>query len=306
MTLAVAVLAAVGVALLASYARWTRGRSLPVEAPNASARRTGVRLGAAAALLIALVAAAAVISADGGDAAPAKPQRGPSVLVVDVSGSISTTAGTSVAPALRAVAARAGDRAGLVVFADAAAVVLPTTATTTEIAHLTRFFGDPRRPPSAVGRPSELPLVLRTSWAEAFVGGTAIARGLTLAQSLLVRDRVPSGSGRIFLISDLDDGEPESTLVQTMARILRAGTSVFAVPVGASAEDVELFERLGARVMHPPAASAAPRPRTVAASEPGGSAFALALCAVAFAAALLALHAWSMPLRFRVERAGGA
>jgi len=287
-----------------------RPQTIGIELPESVHRRTEHRVlvGFGTLLLLGCLVIVGAGRGEGASSHAPASATGTTVVAVDVSSSVSWSAKTRVATALRSVARRVGERAGLVVFADAAAVVLPPTTPAAELARIAPFFGGRQLTSDGQALPPWLDATYSSAgpWAEAFLGGTSIASGLSLAGTVLRRAGIPGPEGRIVLLSDLQDGGREGYLGRTMRRLRRAGVEVDAVPLHAAPGDLELFRGLGAVIVGRPEQLAPNAARAVGTAAPrrDGAPY-LAAWTVLFGAVLLALYGWSSPLRFRLRPAEG-
>jgi hypothetical protein len=119
------------------------------------------------------------------------------IVVLDVSGSITAPAYRKVASTLESVARESsGRRAGLVVFSDIAQEALPPESPPAALRPYERYF----RPLPHKDRTIDFP---PNPWFQHFSGGTVISAGLAAARIAAHRDHVPHA--RVLLISDLGD-----------------------------------------------------------------------------------------------------
>jgi hypothetical protein len=223
---------------------------------------------------------------------------------VDVSGSVTALAGSKVGKAVAGIARRFPGRAGMVVFADDAVAVLPASTPTDELSRLTRFLGE-----SSSDLISSAPVALESiseymtpaPWAAMLTGGTLIATGLRRAQELIVE--TGARNGRIVLVSDLDDADPNGRFRAAMTRASRAGIDVLAVPVAATPQTIRHFRSLGGSLLTLPAGTATPAAQAAVPRARSGSRdiVALALVATLAGGLLAAAHAWGSPLRLPLE-----
>jgi len=226
------------------------------------------------------------------------------MVVVDVSGSISVPLSRAFARTLSSL--RDDDshrRAGLVIFADAARVVMPPTTSAADLARFSRYFdgrtllGDKLARAAESLIPGLLPGSLTGSsanpWANAWSGGTAISTGLRAADRAL--GRTPGGT--IVLVSDLRDGEVPRALGDALDRLDANGRRLVVVGVGATQTDISTYVSRGALLVSQPRVTATViHDRTVedaSASAQGGLRM---LAVLAAAVALTALVWWRAPL----------
>jgi hypothetical protein len=177
------------------------------------ARRTAVvRSALAAAILCALTGAYAL--APSGDLASALASGGTgSVVVLDVSGSITDHGSAQIQRTLadEIRAAGPGGRVGLVLFSDVAMEALPPSAPARALQQFRRFFiavkkrgGQGTDATTAVDSSGARMLDYPQSpWGVAFSGGTTISSGLREAREDLRRAGL--AGGRVLLLSDLVD-----------------------------------------------------------------------------------------------------
>lgn len=122
------------------------------------------------------------------------------------------------------------ERAGLVVFSDAAYELLPPGSSGREFEALLRFF---RSTPSGFLPPGP--------W-DRFRAGTRISEGLKVAREVLLRE---GGPGTIVLLSDLEVLPDEiQRLVTVLADLRQDGFEVRIVPLAPREERRELIELL--------------------------------------------------------------
>ena len=256
-------------------------------------------------LLLPLAAAAQRLRAERG--VVTQHSRGRTMVVMDVSGSISPTLSNAFARTLASLSADdPRRRAGLVVFADNAHTVVPPSITARDLARFSRYFV--ARPPksSALAQAAErlvpglLPGMLigasPNPWANAWTGGTRIARGLLVADHALGTKR----GGTILLVSDLHDGEEPAALGRALDRLASHSRRLAVVGVGASPGDIATYVARGAvLVRHPRVAAAAIDDRTVTAGTTNGRPWWRAVAAATAAIALAGLAWWRAPLPLR-------
>jgi hypothetical protein len=142
---------------------------------------------------LALVAAVVGLLAwvvDGGTSHPPD-LPGETVLVIDLSGSITTQGNKVIARTLNGFHDYPPDRhAAVVYFSSSAALGSPISSPAADLSGLARLF---------------TPTAARTRgpWGGAFDGGTIISRAIALARRVLIRSQVRDG--RVVLVSDLQD-----------------------------------------------------------------------------------------------------
>lgn len=122
------------------------------------------------------------------------------------------------------------ERAGLVVFSDAAYELLPPGSSGREFQALLRFF-----------RSTESGFLPPGPW-DRFRAGTRISEGLKVAREALLRE---GGPGTIVLLSDLEVLPDEiQRLVQVFADLRQDGFEIRIVPLAPREEQRELMELL--------------------------------------------------------------
>ena len=213
-------------------------RGIPAAEPAALRRplrrTTALRLTLGLALLAAFAAALAIARDADDRPAALLPADAQSVVVLDLSASISNF--PRVAAALRRVA-REREQAGLVAFSSGAYELLPPETPARELEPFVRFF-TPLREGSTV--------YPRNPWDVArFRGGTSIPAGLETARYALRRAAVDRRS--VLLISDLDSAGDPQGMSEAIFALRREGIALRIVPVDASPEDRAFFERLVGR-----------------------------------------------------------
>jgi hypothetical protein len=208
-----------------------RPRGIPASEPGRlripAKRTTILRLGLAAALVVALALAFLVARSQDVRQAPLVPSGTTGILVLDLSASVYEGALDVTVDKLAAT----DERTGLVVFSDAAYELLPPGSPSRELGSLLRFFK--ARPDGTL---------LPNPW-EDFRGGTRISTGMTAARESLLRENVENGS--IVLVSDLEILPDEiARLAEVLAVIRNDGFEVRIVPLFPSDEKRALVEQL--------------------------------------------------------------
>jgi hypothetical protein len=191
---------------------------------HAGRRTTALRAGLAAGL--ALLVAAAVLVAREYDVrhAPLVESGASGVVVLDLSASVFE--GGFEATVRKLV--ETDERAGLVVFSDAAYELLPPGSAGREFQALLRFF-----------RSTTTGSLPPNPW-DRFRAGTRISEGLKVARDALERE---GGPGKIILLSDLEILPDEvQRLVTVFADLRRDGFEVEIIPLGAREEQRRLME----------------------------------------------------------------
>jgi hypothetical protein len=193
-----------------------------------------VRVVLALALIAALAQAFLLSRGEDVRAAPLLPGDGVGMVVLDLSLSIGQF--DRISETLKRLA-REDERAGLVVFSDAAYELLPPGAPGRELESLVRFF-TPRTPGE-----DDFPM---NPWeAGGFRAGTRISGGLDVAREALLRQRVENGS--ILLVSDLDIAQDEVNLSEVLVDLKRDGIELRLIPLAAQPQNVAFFEQLVGR-----------------------------------------------------------
>ena len=151
------------------------------------------------------------------------PRNASTVIVLDVSASISTDTYARIGGTLAAIS-HSGARVGLVAFSDLAYEALPPQ---------TQAGFAPTFPPNP--------------WTNTFTAGTRISTGMELAHTIAQAQPKPP---TVILVSDLDDDPQDLTaLAAVMAAYRRDHIPVRVVGLNASPQDVTLFERLLGRTV---------------------------------------------------------
>ena len=218
------------------------------------------------------------------------PTHADTVLVLDVSASISTDTYSRIGGTLAALS-RSGGRFGLVVFSDEAYEALPPGVPATDLAPFVRYFTLPQqvRPGFAVTFPPN-------PWQATFSGGTRISAGMDLAHSIAVAS---PHHATVVLVSDLDDNPGDlNRLATVLLSYRRDNVPVRIVGLNPSADDLALFQRLV-----PPGSAIVAAPTLSQAPPHDHTPFPWALVALALvAAAALALRwAWAPRLDWRTR-----
>lgn len=214
--------------------------------------------------------------------------RGDTIVVVDLSASISTDTYSQIGAALSALS-RSGGRLGLILFSDQAYQALPQGTPAADLAPVVRLFTVPKQT-----RTGFAPTLPPNPWTASFSGGTKISAGLTLAHTLAVSQGGPRPT--VVLISDLSDDPGD---LQRLASILlayrRDRIPVRIVGLDPADADVALFRRAltpaPTVVRAPPAGEPAPHRRTT-------FPWPLVLCALLACASLALLEGWSPRLEW--------
>jgi hypothetical protein len=255
--------------------------------------------------LLALLVAFAFAAARRSEAAPVEraAARDALVVVLDVSGSISSDAYRRIAVVLADISRQRARRStGLVLFASLAQEALPPAARGAELDRFVPFFL-PRASDAATSS-------FGNPWSSGLGGGTEISLGLRAAREALTRAERPSS--RVVLVSDLADSPSD---LPALRRVLSAyatdpSLELRVIPLpGASEEDKSFFlRRLGAPAFIVDSAFLAPAQTGSAATtppraEPFPGRLVLLVVLVGLALALYELVA--VPLRWRPATAEG-
>jgi hypothetical protein len=300
-----------GLGLAARRSRATRAAA-PLT-PVRSLRGASGRLTALRAALAALLAACLALAA----AQLGRPQDGytdllsdseATVVVLDVSASVSELVYREIARTLRGLVDTAGDsrRIGLVVFSDVAVEALPPGSRAAELEPYVRYFlpkrelGASRKPSyyRAAGPTAQAPIPYpQNPWFRRFSGGTHISTGLAAAREALARDA--GGAGRVLLLSDLaearEDLGPLAEELAAFSRDPRLELEIVALP---PATEVELA--LFRRTLGSDAEIRVSTELATGASPGGGAAFPVWAAILAGLAALgLAANELLRPLAWR-------
>jgi hypothetical protein len=186
-----AVLASVGVFALAR--RQSQAQLLPIgPAGGRGERRRRIPGRVRYLCALAVVAALAGLLAwtvDGGTSHP-PPLPGETVLLIDLSGSITTQGNQVIARTLEGFRNYPPDRrAAVVYFSSSAALGSPLSSPAADLAGLARLFTSGTK--------------TRGPWGESFDGGTIISHAVALARRVLIRAQ--ARHGRVVVVSDLQD-----------------------------------------------------------------------------------------------------
>ena len=261
------------------------------DAPTFRGRARATLAVRAALLLVALgstIAFVLVARQPRSHTAVALPSNASTVLVLDLSASISSDTFSRIGATLAALS-RSSRRVGLVVFSDVAYEALPPGVPATALAPLVRYFTLPTQ-----SQPAFAPAFPVNPWTSTFSSGTRISTGLELAHTIaLAQSRRPA----VVLISDLDD-DPDDLprLAGVLAAYRRDRLPVRVIGLDPTPQDVVLFRRLIG-----PAASItrAPTPNEVPPRPVTPFPWLLVSLAAASAAALALLEGWSPRLDWR-------
>jgi hypothetical protein len=215
------------------------------------------------------------------------PHDARTVLVLDVSASISSDTYSRIGGTLAALS-RSPARIGLVVFSDAAYEALPPGSPASDLRPLVRYFTLPTQTQAGFA-----PTFPPNPWANAFSAGTRISAGMQLAHTIALAQQKPPA---VVLVSDLDDDPNDlASLASVIAAYERDDIPVRVVGLNPSPEDVTLFERLlgpAVPIAQAPTLDAVPR------HEVTPFPLALLVLTLAGAAALALREAWSPELEW--------
>jgi hypothetical protein len=204
---------------------------------RAQARRTLVVRGALAIVCIGAAIAAVLVSrAPHTRTIVPLPAGAQTVLVLDLSASISSDTFSQIGGTLAALA-RSGKRFGLVVFSEQAYEAMPPGTPAGDLMPFVRYFTLPTQ-----RTPGFAPTFPTNPWQSTFTGGTRISSGLALAHSIAT-----AGERRatVVLVSDLDDDPNDlPRLATVLLAYRRAHIPVRIVGLDPSPANVALFDRL--------------------------------------------------------------
>ncbi|MES1248260.1 MAG: vWA domain-containing protein [Actinomycetota bacterium] len=215
------------------------------------------------------------------------PHAASTIVVLDVSASVSTDTYSRIGGTLAAIA-RSSARIGLVVFSDTAYEALPPGVPASDLTPYVRYFAVPPQ-----SRPGFTPSFPVNPWTTTFTAGTKVSAGLDLAHSIATaQERRPA----VVLVSDLDDDPNDVPRLSTVvAAYQRDRVPLRIVGLNPSAQDTTLFQRLlGSGV---PIAEA-PRLDQVPQRDVVPFPWTLVALALAAAAALAIAAAWAPRLEW--------
>jgi hypothetical protein len=256
---------------------------------RAPARRTlAVRGGLAALCIGAAIAAVLVAREPHTRTIVPLPTHGQTILVLDLSASISADTFSRVGATLGTLA-RSHKRFGLVLFSDEAYEAMPPGTPAADLEPFVRYF---TLPPQRT--PGFAPTFPDNPWQRSFSGGTRISSGLDLAHRIALAREGPPAT--VVLVSDLEDSPVDlPRLASVLLAYRRDHVPVRIVGLDPAPENVALFDRLLSPrpvvVQAPTVAEAAPHDVT----PPPWALIALALAA---AGALALLAAWGPQLEW--------
>jgi hypothetical protein len=215
------------------------------------------------------------------------PSSGETVLVLDLSASISSETFSRIGGTLSALA-RSGERFGLVLFSDQAYEAMPPGTPAADLAPFVRYFTLPEQ-----RVPGFAPTFPDNPWQSTFTGGTRISAGLDLAHRIALAGKRPA---TVVLVSDLDaDPADLPRLASVLLAYRRDRVPVRIVGLDPSPDNVALFRRL---LSPQPVVVQAP---TLAEAPPHDTTpfpWALVALVLAAAAALALRAAWAPRLEW--------
>jgi hypothetical protein len=245
----------------------------------AARRLTAVRVALASIAIAAALAAFLNARHPGTRTLVPLASRGDTIVVVDLSASISTDTYAQIGATLSTLAG-SGGKLGLVLFSDQAYEAMPQGTPARDLLPLARLFVVPRQT-----RPGFVPAIPPNPWTASFSGGTKISAGLTLAHTLAVA--APGTPSRVVLVSDLSDDPGDlARLGSILLAYRRDHVPVRIVGLNPSDADLAFF-----RHALSPAPTVVSAPASSAAAPAAHTAFPWLLVVTALlACAALALH----------------
>lgn len=181
------------------------------------------------------------------------PANAQTVVVLDLSASISTDTYSRIGGTLQALA-DSGRRFGLIVFSDEAYEALPPGTPSADLQPLVRYFTLPVQK-----SPGFLPFFPHNPWQRDFTAGTRISAGLDLAHRLATSSSHPA---TVVLVSDLSDSPNDLTQLTTVLLAYRRdAVPVRIVGLNASPADTQLFKQVlppGTAIVNAPTLEQAP------------------------------------------------
>jgi hypothetical protein len=248
---------------------------------GAARRTTAVRVALALVALVGVVAAILVARDPQTRVLVPLAPGGDTIVVVDLSASISTETYSQIGATLSTLA-RSGGKLGLVLFSDQAYEALPQGTPAADLAPLVRLFTLPK-----ATQPGFSPTFPPNPWTASFSGGTKISAGLTLAHTIATSGAGPPA--RVVLVSDLSD-DPRD--LQRLGAILlayrRDRVPVRIVGLDPAPADLALFRRA---LSPAPTVVGAPSAGEVAASSHTPFPWPLVACVLLACLSLGALEA---------------
>lgn len=249
-----------------------------------SANRTAaVRVVLGSLATVALVVAALTARHPGVRSVAPLARDGGTIVVLDVSASVSTDTYQQIGATLSELG-HSGGRLGLVVFSDQAYLALPQGTPAADLLPLVRLFT-----PTQPSQPGFAPTLPVNPWTATFSGGTRISAGLDLAHRIAVGDGT-SPPARVVLISDLsDDPNDLQRLASVLLAYRRDGVSMRIVGLDPEPSDLALYRS----ALTPSRVTTVPPPRTAASRTTTPFPFALAAFALVALLALGVHEAWA-------------
>jgi hypothetical protein len=184
-----------------------------------------VLVGTALALVVAAATSARGLDTKGQGLLPS---RTTGVVVVDLSLSIGNEDYHAVRRAFRRLIAEDAS-IGMVVFSDVAYELLPPGTPASALQPILRLLIPPRLGPPV------------NPWTQTFRAGTRISTAIQLAQDMLVRDGVESGS--ILLVSDLETAPDDVPLLaRTLEGLRRSSIELRVVGLAPSSDARRIFQ----------------------------------------------------------------
>jgi len=164
------------------------------------------------------------------------PARADTILVLDLSASISSDTFSRIGGTLASLS-RSGKRIGLVVFSDQAYEAFPPGTPAADLAPFVRYFTLPQQKV-----PGFAPTFPDNPWQSTFTGGTKISAGLDLAHQIALAG---GHHANVVLVSDLDDDPGDlPRLASVLLAYRRDRVPVRIVTLDPSSDNVALFQRL--------------------------------------------------------------
>jgi hypothetical protein len=214
------------------------------------------------------------------------PQGSSTILVLDLSQSVTDPTYRRVANTLSKLG-ESGGSIGLVAFSDVAYELFPPGSPPEEIKPMIRYFRPlPGFKINVFGVPYP-----RNPWNTVFSGGTSVSSGLELAHQIIQRDKVDRPV--ILLLSDLDTAaSDQAQLTRTLANLRTEQVLIRVVPLFPTPDDRQYFARLvGEENLITPSQLAAVRRRKTEGLLEGQNPKTLALLA-GILVLTLALNEW--------------
>jgi hypothetical protein len=208
---------------------------------------------------------------------------GGTIVVLDVSASVSTDTYQQIAATLSELA-HAGGRLGLVVFSDQAYLAFPQGTPAADLLPLIRLFT-----PSQPTQPGFAPTLPVNPWTSTFSGGTRISAGLVLAHQIAVGTGTGSPA-HVVLVSDLsDDPNDLQRLASVLLAYRRDRVRMRIVGLDPQPSDLALYKS----ALPPTRITTVPPPRDVSASTSTPFPWLLAALGLVALVALGTHEAWA-------------